>query len=89
MNYAGWNEIGKLTKHRRSGKLRDTFRIYVNNLSWCKGRRDETGKEFWFDSAEELQTKLASLEALNYKASEELKLPTEIISHFATEEDEE
>ena len=87
MYCAGWDEVGTLTKHNRKGKLRDTFRIFQNQFGWCKGRRDETGKEFWFNSEEELQTKLDSLLQLNYKVASEINIANEITSRFSAVDD--
>lgn len=82
MNIGGWTEVAAFTKHRRTGKLRDTFRIYTNELGWCKGRCDEKGKDFPFESVAALHKKIETLKSLNYQHKHG-ELPTAVVSRYA------
>ena len=48
-----WTEACTFTKHTK-GKLRDTVRVFINEMHWCKTHSDKTGKEHYFNSVEEL-----------------------------------
>jgi hypothetical protein len=81
MNTAGWEEICTFTKYR-NGKLRDTFRIYTNELDWCKGHSDKTGKDFYFESQSSLNKKLEGLQKIRYSLASG-ELPKRIVSRYA------
>lgn len=78
---AGWTEVTTFTKIRNS-KLRDTFRIYANQFGWTKGHSDKTGKDFYFNSLDELLTKVEALKKIRYVLATG-ELPTEVVSRFA------
>ena len=81
MNIAGWEEVCTFTK-TRNRKLRDTFRIYINELGWCKAHSDKHGKDYYFESKNALDDKLAGLRQVNYiMASGDI--PVKIISRYA------
>ncbi len=80
ISIAGWTEVASFTKTRR-GKLRDTFRVFTNDLSWCKCHQDKTGKDFYFDSVEELLIKIDALKCINF-VSATGELPTNIVGRF-------
>ena len=51
--------IGRLEKRNKKGKVRHGFTIYRNDLGWVKGR-DDKGVELWFNSIDELLTKISA-----------------------------
>ena len=60
-----WTEVATYTKSRK-GKIRDTYRIYVNSLGWVKGHSDKHGKAVIFKSLAEMQQKIRSLLAIRF-----------------------
>ena len=75
-----WTEVSTYTKHTR-GKLRDTFRVFVNQLGWCKCHQDKTGKDFYFDSVDALLTKIEALKKIRFVHATG-ELPTTICGRF-------
>ena len=82
MNIAGWVQVATFTKFTTKGKLKDTFRIYLNPLGWCKGRSDKTGKDFYFDSLSLLHKKIEGLKQVRYKLASG-EVPSKVISRYA------
>ena len=80
--------IGRLEKRNKKGKVRHGYTIYRNGLGWVKGR-DDKGVELWFNSIDELLTKIDRLLLLNYHWTQALELPEVIINRFQTNEDDE
>lgn len=76
-----WTEVCTFTK-KRKGVLRDTFRISVNELGWCKCHSDKTGKDFFFNSLDELLVKIEALRKIRFVLASG-ELPTAINSRFA------
>ena len=75
-----WTEVCTFTK-RRNGKLRDTFRVFINQLGWCKCHQDKTGKDFYFNTVEDLLVKVDALKKIRFtKATGEL--PTAVVSRL-------
>ena len=60
-----WTEVATYTKTRK-GKLRDTYRIYVNSLGWVKGHSDKHGKSVIFKSLEEMQQRMHQQDKLHH-----------------------
>lgn len=81
MNIAGWVEVATYQKVRNS-KIRDTFRVFVNELGWCKGHSDKTGKDFYFESLSSLIRKVEALEKIRYKLHTG-ELPDTVVSRYA------
>ena len=81
MNIAGWVEVATYQKVRNS-KIRDTFRIFMNELGWCKGHSDKTGKDFYFESLSALTSKIEALEKIRYQLHTG-QLPEKIVSRYA------
>ena len=65
MTYPLWTEVCTFTKTRNK-KLRDTFRVFINELGWCKCHQDKTGKDFYFDSLADLLNKIEALRKIRY-----------------------
>ena len=86
MNIAGWVEVATFQKDKQ-GKIRDTFRIYVNELGWCKGHSDKTGKDWHFQSLSSLVTKVEALKKLRFKLISG-ELPGKVISQYAIDTEE-
>ena len=81
MKISGWTEVATFTK-TKNGKLRDTFRVFVNELGWCKGRDDKRGRDYYFHSLDEMLAKIESLKKIRYvRATGEL--PKSVISQYA------
>ena len=76
-----WTEVCTLTKTRK-GKLRDTFRIFMNELHWCKCHSDKTGKDFYFNSLDDLLVKVQALRNIRFVLATG-KLPTAITNRYA------
>ena len=80
MTYPLWTEVCTFTKTRNK-KLRDTFRVFVNELGWCKCHQDKTGKDFYFDSLADLLNKIEALRKIRYvQATGEL--PAVVVSRL-------
>ena len=76
-----WTEVCSYTK-TRNGKLRDTYRIYVNSLGWVKGHSDKNGKAQVFKSIEELNAKIAGLLQIRFHLATG-ELPTVVVNQYA------
>ena len=76
-----WTEACTFTKHTK-GKLRDTVRVFINEMHWCKTHSDKTGKEQYFNYVEELQTRLDALQNIHFRLATGA-VPTHIVSRFA------
>ena len=76
-----WTEACTFQKHTK-GKLRDTVRVFINVMHWCKTHSDKTGKEQYFNSVEELQTRLDALHNIRFRLATSA-VPTHIVSRFA------
>lgn len=75
-----WTEVATYTKSRK-GKIRDTYRIYVNSLGWVKGHSDKHGKAVIFKSLEEMQQKISNLLAIRFHLTTGAP-PTEVVSQY-------
>ena len=60
-----WTEVCTFTK-TKNGKLRDTFRVTINQLGWCKCHQDKSGKDFFFNSVDELLVKIQALKKIRF-----------------------
>ena len=78
---AGWTQVTTYTKTRNK-KLRDTFRVFTNQLGWVKAHSDKTGKDFYFNTLDELLTKVEALKKIRFVLASG-ELPTEVVSRFA------
>jgi len=78
---AGWTQVTTFTKTKNK-KLRDTFRIFQNELGWTKGHSDKTGKELYFNTLEDLLTKAEALRKIRYVLASG-SLPTAVVSRFS------
>ena len=76
-----WTEACTFQKHNRSGKLRDTLRVYINEMCWFKTHSDMTGKEQYYNSVEEPQTRLDALQGIRFRLAMG-PVPTNIVSRF-------
>ena len=81
ISIAGWKQVATYTKTKNK-KLRDTFRIFVNQLGWCKGHSDKTGKDFYFESLDALLTKVEALKKIRFHLATG-SLPTEVVNRFS------
>lgn len=81
ISVAGWTQVATYTKTRNK-KLRDTFRIFTNQLGWVKAHSDKTGKDFYFNTLDELLTKVEALKKIRYVLASG-SLPVEVVSRFA------
>ena len=86
MNIAGWVEVATYQKVRNS-KIRDTFRVFVNELGWCKGRSDKSGKDFYFESLSALHQKIEALRKIRYQLTSG-ELPSKVVSRYAIDTEE-
>ena len=75
-----WTEVATYTKHRK-GKLRDTYRIYVNSHGWVKGHSDKHGKAVIFKSLEEMQQKINSLLSIRFRLATGAP-PTQVVPQY-------
>lgn len=75
-----WTEVCTYTK-TRNRKLRDTFRVFINELGWCKCHQDKTGKDFYFDSVDALLVKIQALKKISFVHSTG-ELPSVITSRY-------
>ena len=75
-----WTEVCTFTKISK-GKLRDTFRVFVNQLGWCKCHQDKTGKDFHFNTVEDLLEKIDKLKAIRFTHATG-ELPASVVSRL-------
>ena len=76
-----WTEVCTFTKTRK-GKLRDTFRVFINELGWCKCHSDKHGKDYYFNSLDDLLVKVQALKSIRFVLATG-ELPTAVVSRFA------
>ena len=81
INIAGWEQVATLVK-TRGKRIQDTYRIYVNELGWCKGRSDKTGVSKVFSSLNELNDKVNALYQNRYSLDTGA-LPERVVSQYA------
>ena len=86
LDSSGWIQVATFTKHNRKGKLRDTFRVYTNELCWCKGRSDQSGRDFLFNSHFALSTKATQLVDSGYELASG-ELPLRVVGQYSTSAD--
>ena len=80
MNYYLWHEVAcfkKATKGKTVKRVRDRVRVYVNATGHVKAKSERTGKEYDFNSVEEMHTKINALQKISY-VLESGELPTAI-----------
>ena len=81
MNFAGWTEVATFTKTRNQ-KLRDTFRIFTNELAWVKSHQDKTGKDVVYASLSQLEQKIEALKAIRFVHATG-EVPKRVVSQYA------
>lgn len=80
MNYHLWTEVAcfkKATKGKTVKRVRDRVRVYVNATGNVKAKSERTGKEYDFNSVEQMHSKINALQKISY-VLESGALPTEV-----------
>ena len=65
--------IGRMIK-RSKGRIYGGITFYSYSIGWCKAR-DDKGKDYWFNSLDDLLDFCASRAKIRYRFIQELILP--------------
>ncbi len=72
--------FGRMLK-RSKGRIYGGFTFYTYSIGWCKAR-DDKGKDYWFNSLEELEAFVQARYKIRYRHVQEFTAPDMIVSRF-------
>ena len=74
--------IGRMEKRTKKGKRVYKGLTFIHfSIGWCKAR-DDNGKDYWFNSQEELLEFCESRYKIRYRHVQEFTLPKVIVARF-------